>query len=284
MTDLAPAGRLDVIDLYPEERGLLLELLSDLGPKDWDRETECPAWSVKGIALHLLGDDLSLLSRQRDEAPPGVVFDVTVGKWQGLMGGLDEFNERWVAAADFFSPTLLIDLLRMTGEWTHRWYAAVDPERRGEPVLWVSPAPAPYWLLREREYAERWIHQLQIRRAVDRPGLAEARFVVPAVGAAMRGLPLALSALRADVGAALTLSIEAETTHSWTVVRSESAWSLHDGEPVEPTARLVVDLETAASLFSRGLSREDARAGIRTEGDDELGSTLAAGIAAFFGR
>lgn len=283
MGELTPAQPLDVVHLFPEERALLLELLSSLAPKDWDRETECPAWSVKGIALHLLGDDFSLLSRQRDEAPPGVVFDVSIGRWQGLMGGLDEFNERWVVAAEFLSATLLIELLRLTGEWTHRWYAEVDPERRGEPVLWVSPAPAPYWLLAAREYAERWIHQLQIRRAVDRPGLAEARFMIPAVASAMRGLPLALSALPADAGAALTVCIDAETRHSWTVVRTESAWSLHDGEPAAPTARLVVDLETAAALFSRGLSRGDARAGIRTEGDGELGTTVAAGIAAFYG-
>jgi hypothetical protein len=45
-----------------------------------------------------------------------------------------------------------------------------------------------------------------------------------------------------------------------------------------------MDLETAAALFSRGLSGEDARAGIHTEGDSELGSTVAAGFAAFYGR
>lgn len=35
--------------------------------------TECPAYTVKGIATRVLGDDLSLLSRQRDEAENGLV-------------------------------------------------------------------------------------------------------------------------------------------------------------------------------------------------------------------
>jgi hypothetical protein len=48
------------------ERGALLDLLCGLTPEDWRRPTECPAWDVKGLALHILGDDLSLLSRQRD--------------------------------------------------------------------------------------------------------------------------------------------------------------------------------------------------------------------------
>src|SRR5919106_4286322 len=113
MAALAPAGAVDVVDLLVDERAVLLELLESLAPDDWERETECPAWSVKGIALHVLGDDLSLLARQRDAEPPGVVvWDSDARSWEGLMSPLDEFNERWVEAASFLSPELLMDLLR----------------------------------------------------------------------------------------------------------------------------------------------------------------------------
>src|SRR4051812_34784821 len=70
-------GMQDVLGLYPGEREELLNLLRGLDADEWEAPTECPAWSVKGIALHILGDDFSLLSRQRDEAPPGVVVDGT---------------------------------------------------------------------------------------------------------------------------------------------------------------------------------------------------------------
>jgi hypothetical protein len=50
------------------ERDALLELLAGLSTEDWARPTECLAWPVKGVATHILGDDLSLLSRQRDGA------------------------------------------------------------------------------------------------------------------------------------------------------------------------------------------------------------------------
>jgi uncharacterized protein (TIGR03083 family) len=277
------AKPIDVIDLLPDERELLLALLGSLDAADWHRDTECPAWSVQGIALHLLGDDLSLLSRQRDGAPPGVVIEHTGGGWAD-MSALDSFNERWVESAGFFSPDLLIDLLRMTGEWTHRWYASVDPDRRGEPVPWASPDPAPYWFLAAREYAERWIHQLQIRRAVRRPGLADAHFTVPAVATVLRGFPLALAAFPAAPGASVTLRIGGRTPPAWTLLRDDHEWSLHEGEPAEPTVRLTMELEIAASLFSRGLERAAAEQRIRAEGDEDLGSALVAGIAAFFGR
>ena len=45
------------------ERAALLSLLEGLEPEQWSRPTECPLYSVKGVALHVLGDDLSLLSR-----------------------------------------------------------------------------------------------------------------------------------------------------------------------------------------------------------------------------
>ena len=57
---------LDVTASLMPERAALLELLRSLGASEWDQPTECPAWTVKGIALHILGDDVSLLSRQRD--------------------------------------------------------------------------------------------------------------------------------------------------------------------------------------------------------------------------
>jgi Mycothiol maleylpyruvate isomerase N-terminal domain len=63
-----------VLQAYRPERDALLELLRELAPRDWTRPTECPAYPIKGIATHVLGDDLSLLSRQRDGAVQGLLY------------------------------------------------------------------------------------------------------------------------------------------------------------------------------------------------------------------
>ena len=55
MGGLHPAAKLELLYLYPVERAALLDLLGQLKPDEWAAPTECPAWSVKGIALHLLG-------------------------------------------------------------------------------------------------------------------------------------------------------------------------------------------------------------------------------------
>lgn len=143
-------------------------MLESLGAEDWVRPTECPAYTVQGIATHVLGDDLSLLSRQRDGAENGLLqlaIEVPGADFRSL---LDAFNDRWVAAAQFFSTDLLIELLRLAGEWTSVFYETVDPESLGEPVAFFGAqgSSSPYWHAIAREYMERWVHHSQIRRAL----------------------------------------------------------------------------------------------------------------------
>jgi uncharacterized protein (TIGR03083 family) len=168
-----------VLDAYGPERTALLELLGGLEAEQWALPTECPAYSVKGIATHVLGDDLSLLSRQRDEAVTGT--DLVAAELPGADFGtiLDAFNDRWVAAAAFLSAELLVELLRLTGEWTHRYYRGVDPTAAGEPVglFGARDGTSPFWHAIAREYMERWVHHSQVRRALGLRSLAGERFV-----------------------------------------------------------------------------------------------------------
>src|SRR3954449_8043351 len=67
------AEPLDVRGILRTERRLFVDLLRTLDDTDWHQPTECPAYNVQGVATHVLGDDFSLLSRQRDAAPSGLI-------------------------------------------------------------------------------------------------------------------------------------------------------------------------------------------------------------------
>jgi uncharacterized protein (TIGR03083 family) len=185
-----------VLDAYRPERGALLSLLGGLGAEDWGRPTECPAYSVKGVATHILGDDLSLLSRQRDEAEDGLSLLAPALPGADFPTLLDSFNDRWVASAQFLSTDLLMTLLQLVGDWTVDYYEAVDPQLPGESVGLFGAAPgnpSPFWHAIAREYVERWVHHSQIRRALGLSSLAERRFLVPGmevVGAIARMEPV----------------------------------------------------------------------------------------------
>ena len=167
-----------------------------LSPKEWARPTECPAYSVKGVVTHILGDNLSLLSRQRDGAENGLQLlscELPAADFPTL---LDTFNDRWVATARFLSTEVLTELLRLCGEWTAAYYQKVDPEARGESVGFSGVGrdeTSPLWHVIAREYVERWIHRSQIRRALGLSSLYDRQFLVPGievVAAALRMEPV----------------------------------------------------------------------------------------------
>jgi uncharacterized protein (TIGR03083 family) len=108
-----------VTHLFSPERASLLELLSALAAGQWQAPMVCPGWSVKDVALHLLGDDIDLLSRRRDGAAPTDTPGKPAG-FQELVASLDRLNQSWVEATRRVSPRLLCELLAVTGEATER--------------------------------------------------------------------------------------------------------------------------------------------------------------------
>lgn len=266
---------IDVVPWLREERADLLDLLETLHADDWTRPTECPAWTVHGVVLHVLGDDFSLLSRQRDDAPSGLIAHASRSDATDFAALLDGFNEEWVTTASFLSPALTIELLRMTGDRTADWYAEVAPDRLGEPVPWLGPEPAPYWLIAAREYVERWVHHHQVARATGRKAPGDDLTRRAAAGI-VHALPRLLAALPAHApdDAAITLTVLGT---SWTAVGPAGGWTLRDGRPDgEPTVEVVLDDPTTAALaLSRGLDAAALRAAATLRGNERLAAAVA---------
>jgi uncharacterized protein (TIGR03083 family) len=259
---------LDLTGMLEPERRVLLDLLADLGDEEWDAPTECPAWTVKDVALHVLGDDLSLLSRQRDGATNGLIFYAEKHPGLDFRHLLDGFNEQWVEGATFFSAPLVLELLRLTGEWTSSFYGAVDLERLGEPVgFFGGSGPSPYWKAIAREYVERWVHQQQIRRALERPDLGP-EYLEPAAAVVARSFAAHLPALEAAPGTAFVLTVT--DVASWSYRLGDDGWALDDGRPADATVELALPQADATAVLSRGRSRDDVRAAFEVSGDEAL--------------
>lgn len=262
---------LDVVPWLSDERRTLLQLLGGLNDDAWLLPTECPGWTVHGIALHILGDDLSLLARQRDGAPSGLIAVAQRGAAKDFRGLLDAFNEQWVTAASFVSPQLVCELLRLTDGWTADWYAEVPPDRFGEPVVWLGPEPAPYWLIAAREYVERWVHHQQIARATGAPG-PDDEATLRAVEALSYGLPRLMGPVHAPDDAVVALTVLDRT---WTLSGPGGGWALHPGPPPAPTAALAIaSSDAAARAFSRGLTAAELTKALELSGDPGLATVV----------
>ena len=132
MTD-TKADPILVADRFTEIRKLLLEVLRSLSPDDWARPTAAPLWSVKDVALHLLGGDLGNLSRRRDGFRP---LSRPIADYRDLVTFINAFNSDWVRAARRISTRLLCDLLAFTGPQLADHFASLDKlAKAGEPEL-----------------------------------------------------------------------------------------------------------------------------------------------------
>lgn len=274
--------RPDAITPLRAERSALLELLSGLSPEQWALPTECPRWTVHGVALHLLGDDISLLSRQRDSEPIGLIEVAKSNTGLNFLELLHRFNERWVDAGPFISPRVLVELLRVTGELTADFYDAIDPEALGEPVFWLSPQPAPYWQIAAREYGERWVHHHQISRAVGVAGPFDNTLRHAALDSVMPVFAIRFAGVEAPDDSPIV--IDAGDVGRWSFIRVDGAWVQCGNAIGAPFAELVIPRASIGPVFSKGLTADEIVAAIDVRANTIAGGVAARAIADFLGR
>ncbi len=278
---LRPARPVEVLELLDEERAELLALLRSLDDADRAAKTACPGWSVHDVALHLLDDDLRLLSRWRDDYEGA---DIEGDGWDDVVAALDEANEFWVEAARGTSPRLVGELLELSGRLTSEHFRALQPGAPGEVVAWAGPDPAPAWLCVAREFTERWIHHQHIRDSVGRPGLHGPRFVGPVLATFMRSLPPAFAAVDAPAGTEVAILIEGSAGGPWTLKRTEDGWSLHEGRSAEAAAAIEIDQDTAWRHLSRNVTPKAARSRSKVTGTRKLAAPFFDAVAVVVAR
>ncbi len=268
---ITPLPPIETLPLYSGERSALLDLLGELSASEWEAPTVCPDWSVKDVVAHLLGDDIGRLSWGRDGyVNPAFAAGLDIATLPGLVTAIDRQNAVWVTGTRRISPRLLIELLAMTGELTEAYFASLDMTALGMPVDWAGPEPAPVWLDVAREYTERWVHQQHIRDAVGKPGLKERRWFAPVLDAFVRGLPRVLRDAPSPDGTTLRLIISGDAGDEWIALRQNGDWMLGTAPGMAVDATVELGEDVAWRLFTKGISKEEARRAARIYGDKAL--------------
>lgn len=260
-----------VVDRFPALLDALLDVLADLSPEGWRRPVHGGEWTVKDVAQHLLGAEINILSWKRDcfleELGP-------VDAWEDLVAVIDRRNALWVEATRRLSPRVICDLLRVTGEQVIVYFRQVDLYASGGAVNWAGPEPAPVWLDVAREYTERWHHQQHIRDAVQKPGCTEPYLLAPVLATFAHALPATFQDVDAPEGTGVVLRVTGEAGGAWSAVREQGRWRLYVGKPRNPRAEVQLSADTAWRLFTKGISREEARRRAQLSGDLRLAENV----------
>jgi uncharacterized protein (TIGR03083 family) len=226
--DEAPV--VDVRGPLTAQRERLLRLLASLSPDQWAAPTVAPQWSVKDIALHLLGVDLSWLARDRDRDQTGII-PVPPGH-EEFVRTLAQHNQRWVDGTRVLSPQLITGLLRWSGEQLDAYLGTVDLTRPSS-VYWAGQAPL--WFDLAREFTERWVHYRQIEEAA-RPALPEKgqdEYLPLVLRTFVWGFP---HQYRAPAPAGTAIAVDIPGIGGWTLTRTATGWSLDEGNAARPAA------------------------------------------------
>jgi uncharacterized protein (TIGR03083 family) len=265
-----------VVDRFPRLLDALLDLLRGLSTGEWGYPTVAAGWTVKDVALHLLGGDVGILSGGRDGFSES---RATMGEWDELVAWINGRNADWVQSTRRIGPQLLCDLLRFTGDQVNAYFSSLDMHATGAAVSWAGPESAPVWLDLAREFTERWHHQQHIRDAVGKPGVTSPYYLAPVLAAFVHALPQTYRQVDAAGGTCISLTISGEAGGTWSVVRQPEGWELYTGKPEQPQAEIVLPEQIAWRVFTKGMGKDEARRWAKLHGDPALAEKMLETIA-----
>ncbi len=270
MSTKTPLEPIIVTQLFPDIRTELTRVLESLTDEQWEYPTACTGWTVRDVALHLLGTRVGLLSGMRDHDGQWLKVD----NFQELIKLIDAQNDLWVKAARRISRKLLISLLEVTNEQIITFLNALNPLEVGGGIGWTGNDSDPIWMHIARELTEQWMHHQHICDAADITSLNEARFVHPVLSTFVYALPQTYSGTDAPPDTLVKLEIRGEGGGTWHLVREAQDWQLYADTDLTPTTTVSMDSDTAWRLFTKGLEAETVRQRTDVEGDLALFEVL----------
>ena len=246
------------------------DLLEELDEADWSAPTDLPGWDVKAVAAHVAHLEAILASGEEETAD--------VGRPAHVRSPMSRYTEIGVVTRRDASPDSIINEIRSAATARHTALLAdppTDPAARPERIFggvgwdWRT-------LLRNRAL-DVWMHEQDVRRAVDRPGGMDSAAARHSAEYLAEGLGYVLvKRVGAPAGTSVVLEMEGSAPYAFEVSDTGRGVRL-DRPPADPTVRLLLDREAFIRLAGGRCDPEPGT--IRVEGDPDLGQRVLGSLA-----
>ena len=154
----------ELVDLLDRAWRSLDDLCTQLSPEDWDRSTDCPGWTVKDIVSHIAGTESWLLGRPLPNHEPQSIDHVH--------NEIGRINEVQVDSRRPWPPEqVLADYREVTEERLEILRGWTEQDLNAD--SWTPFGPGTAKRLLAARLGDTWIHEQDIRSAVDRSGHQE---------------------------------------------------------------------------------------------------------------
>lgn len=173
------------VELLDKEWATIYDLCNNLDEREWALPTDCPEWTVKDQISHIIGTELMLSGEQPPRSPWQPEADDSAGsqkheekisqdeninkRFPYVKNPIGEANELWVDARRRTPPRqVLEEFHRITTERLAVLRSMSEEELAK--VGWTPAGQAPYREFMAIRVFDCWVHEQDIRRAVNRPG------------------------------------------------------------------------------------------------------------------
>jgi uncharacterized protein (TIGR03083 family) len=247
----------------------LSTLLEQVAGEDWSTPTDLPGWDVHAVAAHSAHLEALLAGAEHDQ--------VDIGEPAHVRGALGQFTEQGVVARRDRTPDELINELRSSATTRHTALLA-DP-----PTDPTAPAPGLFgligWdtqrLLRNRPL-DLWMHEQDVRRALDRPGNLDGPAAVHTADYLAESLGFVVGK-RVGAPAGTTVALEVAGHAPVAVAVGDDGRARPAEVTGDPTTCLAMDRE--AFILLAGGRRQPAEVSVAVSGDADLGRRVLEGLA-----
>jgi len=255
--------------LFNKIENLLIGLLRSLNAEDWREQTIARKWKVKDVAAHLLDTQLRKLSIVRD----GFVAEIPIIKSNAdLIAFINRLNHEGVMIYRRLSPNILIEIMETASKEFAEFHSSLDPYAKAAfAVSWAGERVSENWFDTAREYTERWLHQQQIRLAVDKPGIMTHELYFPVLDTFMRALPHHYRDIKSKTDKMIQFNVIGECGGSWYLYRDKAKWALIKSPNGEKISEVSIPEEIAWRIFTKGIDKQSAEKLISCDGEKEIG-------------
>lgn len=253
------------VDVWWQAINDFTDLLEELDEADWARPTDLPGWDVKAVASHIAHLE-SILAGNPEET-------VDVGQPDHVTSVMGLYTEIGVVSRRDADPDAIINEIRASATARHTRLLADPPTDGGAKPDLVFGGVGWDWrtLLRNRPL-DVWMHEQDVRRAVDRPGGMDspaARHTAEYLAESL-GYVLAKRAA-APAGTTAVLELEGSAPYAFEVDANGRGQRL-PAPPADPTVRLCMDREAFIRLAGGRCEPEPGT--VQVGGDQALGQRV----------
>ena len=254
-------------DLLEETWRSIIAVGQELSEEDWERATDCPGWSVKDHVSHVIGTE-----RMLQGLPPA---DVEFGDASHVKNPIGEFNEREVEVRRACAGTEVLaeveELVELRLDTLRNADDAYFAQERMTPT-----GPGTMLDFLSIRILDCWVHEQDVRRAVDRPGHLSGGPAEHTVDRLLRTIPIVVgkrSAAPDGSTSVLELPGPVERTVP-VVVEGGRAKVVDAGAAGDPAVTITMDSETFLVLAVGRQTAAERADRITIEGDAALGQAI----------